>query len=146
LLIPLSIGVSVLRYRLFEFDVIIRKTLIYGVVTGALALVYLGAVLFLQSIFRAATGQNNQMALVLSTLAIAALFNPLRARVQESVDRKFYRKKYNAEHTLAAYSNALREGVDLRQVHDLLVQLVDDTLQPSSISLWLKGRTETIEK
>ena len=138
LLIPLSIGLAILRYRLWEVDVLIRRTLIYGTLTGVLALVYLGGVVLLQSLFRALTSQESNLAIVAATLAAAALFQPLRQRVQATIDRRFYRRKYDAAQTLAAFSARLRDEVDLATLTNELVRVVDDTMQPSHVSLWLR--------
>ena len=138
LFIPVSVGISVLRYRLWDIDVIIRKTLVYSVVTGFLALVYFGGVLIFQRVFSGIGAGQSQAALVLSTLAIAALFNPLRRRVQAGVDRRFYRNKYNAEQTLASFAAVARNEVDVDQLSGALVRVVEDTVQPESVSLWLR--------
>ena len=138
LLIPLSIGVAVLRSRLFDIDVIINRTLVYGALTVTLALVYVGSVVLLQGALRTLTGGESQLAVVASTLTIAALFGPLRRRVQAFVDRRFYRRKYDATKTLAAFSARLREETDLDRLDKELVGVVKDTLQPKHVSLWLR--------
>ena len=143
LLIPLAIGLAILRYRLWEVDVLIRRTLIYGTLTGVLALVYLGGVALLQSLFRALTSQESNLAIVVATLTAAALFQPLRQRVQAVIDRRFYRPKYDAAQTLAAFSARLRDEVDLATLTDELVRVVDDTMQPSHVSLWLRLPTRS---
>jgi hypothetical protein len=138
-LIPLSIGVSILRYRLWDIDVIVRRTLIYSVLTAVLGLAYLSSVLVLESVFRALTGQGqNSLVVVLSTLAIAALFIPLRARVQRLIDRRFYRRKYDAARTLALFSSQARDVVELEQLESQLVRVVDETMQPAHVDLWLR--------
>ena len=124
----------ILRYRLYDIDRIINRTLVYGALTAALVLAYLGSVVSLQYAFRALTSGNSQLAIVASTLLIAALFNPLRRRLQASVDRRFYRDKYDARKTLEAFSAKLRDEVDL----DDLTGAVRDTVRPAYVSLWLK--------
>jgi hypothetical protein len=121
MMIPLAIGVAILRYRLYDIDVIINRALVYGVLTGILALVYFGGVVALQSLFRSLTGQGWQLAVVASTLVIAALFTPLRRRIQSFVDRRFYRRKYDARKTLEAFSVKLRNETDLDALRDDLV-------------------------
>jgi len=138
LLIPLSIGVAILRSRLFDIDVIINRTLVYGTLTFTLILVYAGSVVSLQYVFRTLTGGSSQLVIVASTLAIAALFNPLRWRVQAGIDRLFYRKKYDAAKTLEAYSARLRDETDLDTLNEDLASVVDETLQPAHVSLWLR--------
>lgn len=138
LLIPLSIGIAVLRSRLFDIDVLINRTLVYGALTVSLAFVYVGSVVLLQSALRSLTGGESQLAVVASTLTIAALFGPLRRRVQAFVDRRFYRRKYDAAKTLAAFSARLREETDLDRLKGELVGVVQDTLQPAHVSLWLR--------
>jgi hypothetical protein len=137
-LIPLGIGVAMLRSRLFDIDVVINRALVYGSLTASLVLVYLGGVVGLQYVFRALTGSKSQLAVVASTLAIAALFNPSRRRVQDFIDRHFYRKKYDAEKTLAAFSARLRDETDLGVLSEDLVRVVRATMQPAYVSLWLK--------
>jgi hypothetical protein len=137
LLIPLSIGMAVLRHHLFDIDVLINRTLVYGALSVSLALVYVGSVVFLQATFRTLTGQSTQLTVVVSTLAIAALFTPLRRRIQAFIDRRFYRRKYDARKTLEAFSAKLRDETDLDALSDDLVEVVNETMQPSHISLWL---------
>jgi hypothetical protein len=138
LLIPLSIGVAILRSRLYDIDVILNRTLVYGTLTVVLVLVYVGGVVLLQSLFRALTGQESQLAVVASTLAIGALFRPLQRRVQGFIDRRFYRRKYDAAKTLAALSAKLRDETDLDRLGDELVSVVRETVQPEHVSLWLR--------
>jgi hypothetical protein len=139
LIIPLSVGVAILRYRLWDIDNIINRTLVYGTLTVMIALVYFGLVISLQSLVRFVTGTISEQPLitVASTLAIAALFQPLRRRIQTMIDRRFYRSKYNAARTLAAFSAILRNEVDLDQLKEELVAVVQETMQPTHVSLWL---------
>jgi hypothetical protein len=139
--IPMAIGVAVLRYRLYDIDLVINRTLVYGPLTAMLVLVYVGGVVSIQSAFRTITGQESQIAVVASTLAIAALFNPLRRRLQTFVDRRFYRGKYDAAKTLAAFSARLREETDLDALNTDLVKVVQETIQPAHASLWLRPNT-----
>jgi hypothetical protein len=136
--IPVAIGFAVLKYRLYDIDVVINRTLVYGLLTVMLAAVYFGGVATTQAILRAVTGQESQLAIVVSTLAIAALFNPLRRRVQAFVDRRFYRRKYDATKTLAAFSAKLRNETNLDALNAELVGVVQETMQPSHVSLWLR--------
>jgi hypothetical protein len=136
-LVPLSIGVAILRYRLWEVDILINRTLVYSLLTGTLALVYAGLILSLQYLLSGITG-GSQLAIVGSTLAIAALFQPLRRRIQQVIDRRFYRRKYDAAKTLEAFSATLRSEVDLNQLREQLIAVVEETMQPAHISLWLR--------
>ncbi len=135
-----------MRYRLYDIDVIINRTLVYGSLTAMLAVVYFGGVATTQAIFRALTGQEKQpqLAIVISTLVIAALFNPLRRRIQGFIDRRFYRRKYDARKTLEAFSAKLRDETDLDALNAELVGVIRETTQPAHISLWL--RPETVPK
>jgi hypothetical protein len=136
--LPIAAGIAILRYRLYDIDVVINRTLVYGVLTAALALVYVGSIVLLQGLFRALTGENSQLAVVASTLAIAALFVPLRQRVQAFIDRRFYRRKYDVAKTLQAFNTRLRNDVDLDNVADDLVEVVKETMQPAHVTLWLR--------
>jgi hypothetical protein len=137
--IPVATGIAILRYRLYDIDRIINRTLVYGALTATLALVYFGGIATTEAIFRALTGQEQQpqLAIVVSTLVIAALFNPLRRRIQAFIDRRFYRRKYDAKKTLEAFSAKLRDETGLEALSDDLVGVVRETIQPSHISLWL---------
>jgi hypothetical protein len=136
--LPAGVGVAILRYRLYDVDRIINRTLVYGLLTAVLALVYAGSVVALQRVFAVLTGGDSSLAVVASTLAIAALFNPLRRRVQSFVDRRFYRGKYDAERILADFSATLREGTDLVKLDEDLISTVRETVQPEHASLWLR--------
>ena len=138
--IPISMGIAIMRYRLYEIDIVINRTLVYGSLTGILALVYFGSVTATQAIFRALTGQEEQpqLAIVVSTLVIAALFSPLRRRIQSFIDRRFYRRKYDARKTLEAFSAKLRDETDLDALNAELVGVVKETMQPAHVSLWLR--------
>ena len=138
--VPVAIGFAVLRYRLYDIDVVINRTLVYGSLTAMLTLIYFGGVATMQAIFRAITDQEEQpqLAIVVSTLVIALLFTPLRRRIQSFIDRRFYRRKYDARKTLAAFSAKLRDETDLDALSDDLVGVVRETMQPSHISLWLR--------
>ncbi len=138
LLIPLSMGIAVLRYRLYDIDIIIRRTLIYGVLTVTLALAYFVSVVALQTGLRQLTGQGDQLAIVVSTLGIAALFVPVRRRIQAMIDRRFYRSKYDAEKVLAAFGATVREEVDLERLSGKLLAAVRETMQPAHVSLWMR--------
>jgi hypothetical protein len=136
--VPTAIGVAILRYRLYEIDLIVNRTLVYGSLSAMLVALYFGGIVVLQRVFVALTGQQSTLAVVVSTLAIAALFNPLRRRVQGFVDRRFYRRKYDARKTLEVFSAQLRDETDLNALSEDLVGVVMETMQPAHVSLWLR--------
>jgi hypothetical protein len=140
--IPISIGIAILRYRLYDIDIIINRTLVYGSLTATLVALYFGGIVLLQGTFVALTGEQSTLAVVASTLAIAALFNPLRRRIQSFIDRRFYRSKYDARKTLEAFSVKLRDETDLQTLNNDLVGVVRETMQPAHVTLWLRPRSE----
>jgi hypothetical protein len=138
---PISIGIAIVRYRLYEIDALINRSLVYALLTAISAAVYFGAVVLLQRVFVALTGERSTLAIVASTLLIAALFNPLRRRIQSFIDRRFYRRKYDAAKTLETFSAKLRDETDLDALSGDLVGVVRETMQPVHVSLWLRPNT-----
>jgi hypothetical protein len=139
-LIPLSVGIAILQYRLYDIDLIINRSLVYGVLTAVLALVYVGGVVGVGGVVRAITGQErNNLAVAASTLAVAGLFRPARTRAQAFIDRRFYRSRYNAQQTIADFSAKMREQIDLDSLTSEMAAVVRDTVQPTHVSLWLRS-------
>src|SRR5215212_4575950 len=136
--IPVSIGIAILRYRLYDIDILINRTLVYGSLTVTLVALYFGGIVVLQRFFVLLTGQQSTLAVVASTLLIAALFSPMRRRIQSFIDRGFYRRKYDAARTLEVFSAKLRDETDLDALSDDLVGVVRETMQPAHVSLWLR--------
>jgi hypothetical protein len=135
---PISMGIAILRYRLYEIDTLINRTLVYGSLTATLVGLYFGGIVLLQRLFVAFTGQKSTLAVVASTLLIATLFTPLRRRIQAFIDRRFYRRKYDAAKPLEAFSTKLRDETDLDTLNAELVGVVRETMQPAHVSLWLR--------
>lgn len=135
---PITLAIAILRYQLFDIDVLINRTLVYGLLTGSLAIIYFSSVVLLQAFFQALTGESSQVAIVASTLGIASLFSPLQGRVQTFIDRRFYRNKYDAEQTLTSFSRTLREEVDLETLQTRLAAVIQETIHPEHLSIWLR--------
>ena len=137
-LFPICVTVAILRYRLWDVDIVINRTLVYGTLTGVLIVVYLASVVLLQILFRGLAGQESPLAVVASTLVIAALFSPLRQRIQAVIDRRLYRRKYNAARTLETFGTKVRDEVDLGELSGSLLDIVEQSVQPERVTLWLK--------
>jgi hypothetical protein len=136
--VPITVGFAVLKYRLYDIDLLINRTLVYGSLTATLVVLYFGGIVVLQVVFVALTGEKSTLAIVASTLLIAALFTPMRRRIQSFIDRRFYRRKYDARKTLEAFSAKLRDETDLDRLGVDLVEIVSETMQPAHASLWLR--------
>jgi hypothetical protein len=141
-LVPVSIGIAVLRHKLFEIDTIIRKTVVYTVLVACLAALYVGGIYAIDRVVRTASGQSGTLAVTISTLGVAVVFQPLRARIKRGVDRRFYRTRYNAARTLDRFAGRLRELVELDAVSAELLEVVHETLSPASTTLWLRARVD----
>jgi hypothetical protein len=140
--VPVAVGIAILRYRLYDIDLIINRTLVYGSLTATLVALYFGGIAVLQRLFVVLTGEKSTLAVVASTLVIAALFSPLRRRMQRFVDRRFYRRKYDAAKILASFNARLRDDTNLDALNSELVAVVKETMQPAHVSLWLRSPTQ----
>lgn len=132
--LPIAVAIAIFKYRLYDIDIIINKTLVYGALTGALALIYSMSVVMLQQVFAA----QSPISIVLSTLAVAALFSPLRRRIQNTIDKRFYRRKYDAQQTMSAFSMRMRDEVALERLSETLLEVVDETMKPAHATLWFR--------
>jgi hypothetical protein len=141
---PISLAVAILRYRLWDIDIIINRSLVYGSLTGVLAFIYFGSVLLLQALFRALTGQGSPIAIVISTLVIAGLFSPLRRRVQRIIDRRFYRRKYDAQQILGRFAASARSETDLDRLTEELISVTKSSMQAEHVSIWLRDPTSAM--
>ena len=141
LFLPLCLGIAILRYRLFDIDLIIRRTLVYSILTSSLGLVFYGGVTLLQRLFTALIGHQSPASIVISTLLIVFLFSPLRRRIQGFIDRRFYRQKYNADHAVTTFAAAARSETELKSLTGQMVKVVDETVQPEKIWVWMKDGT-----
>ncbi len=139
----LVVANAILRHRLYDIDIIIRRTLVYSILTAVLAAIYFGGIVLAQQVFRAASGESSDPAIVASTLLIAALFTPLRRRIQQTIDRRFYRRKYDAELTLARFNQTLRDEVDVATLQDQSLGVVQETMQPTKVALWIMSPKES---
>jgi hypothetical protein len=137
---PIALGISILRYRLWDVDLIIRKTLVYGLLTGALAFIYFGLVTLLQSLSASVLGNQSPVIIVLTTLVLAVVFNPLRTRIQNLIDQRFYRRKYDAQKALARFAEAARNETDIQCLNEALLEVVQETMQPEQLSIWLRKK------
>jgi hypothetical protein len=142
MIVPISFTVAILRYRLWDIDIIIRRTLVYGLLSALLIIIYFGSVVVIQALFTAVSGQQSAVAIVISTLIIAALFQPLRLRIQGWIDRRFFRAKYDASQALAEFGQIARDEVDLEKLTSALLQVAQETMQPESVWLWLPQQTD----
>jgi hypothetical protein len=142
---PIGVGIAILRHRLYDIDVLINRTLVYDTLTISLALVYVGSVVPLRAVLARLTG-SSEPAIVASTLAIAALFNPLRKRIQNTIDKRFYRRKYNAVEVLAAFGATVRDQTDLHALTSEMLRVMDETMQPEQVSLWMRTSTNEVER
>jgi hypothetical protein len=139
--LPVAAGIAMLKYRLYDIDIIVNRALVYGTLSATLVTLYFGGIVLLQRIFVSLTGERSTLAVVASTLLIAASFTPLRRRIQSFIDRSFYRRKYDAAKTLEGFSTKLRDETDLEALSDDLVGVVRETMQPAHVSLWLRPET-----